>query len=269
MAQKKWTVLVWMAGDNNLESFGLLDLKEMKQVGSTADLDVLVQFDRQNSLSTVRYHVQSGGTIKNDAVQELGETNTGDPAQAVDFFSWGITNYPADHYAVIFWNHGSGIDEEDVYRSARGIGLTVDRKARRSSNTLPRRDVQRVLNRRWRRSLFSTTVETALADSVRAGSRRRAIAYDDTNRDFLDNAELKNVLVAVKKQIGRNIDFVGLDACLMSGIEVAYQLQGAADVMVASEEIEPGDGWPYHSFLGAIAKKPSITALDLGGAVVK
>ena len=31
----------------------------------------------------------------------------GDPRTLVDFASWGITAYPAKHYALIFWDHGA------------------------------------------------------------------------------------------------------------------------------------------------------------------
>jgi Mg-chelatase subunit ChlD len=40
--------MVWMAGDNDLESFGDKDLTEMKRVGSTDDVNLLVQFDSQD-----------------------------------------------------------------------------------------------------------------------------------------------------------------------------------------------------------------------------
>ena len=36
MSRRKWTVAVWVAGDNNLESFGETDLGEMKSVGSAS-----------------------------------------------------------------------------------------------------------------------------------------------------------------------------------------------------------------------------------------
>ncbi|MBW1675421.1 MAG: hypothetical protein JRF30_01090 [Deltaproteobacteria bacterium] len=69
---------------------------------------------------------------------------------------------------------------------------------------------------------------------------------DDTSGDALDNQELKNVLSGVSQRIGRKIDILGLDACLMNMIEVAYQLKDCVQVMVGSEEEEPFDGWPYH-----------------------
>ncbi|MBL8051720.1 MAG: hypothetical protein JNM46_10905, partial [Anaerolineales bacterium] len=40
------------------------------------------------------------------AVADWGERNTGDPQTLIDFVSWSKSNYPADHYALIFWGHG-------------------------------------------------------------------------------------------------------------------------------------------------------------------
>ena len=43
---KKWTFMVYMAGDNNLDPNGVKDLQEMKKVGSTDQLNLIAQFDR-------------------------------------------------------------------------------------------------------------------------------------------------------------------------------------------------------------------------------
>ena len=39
----QWTWLVYMAGDNNLEDAGRDDLAEMKRVGSTPAVNVIVE----------------------------------------------------------------------------------------------------------------------------------------------------------------------------------------------------------------------------------
>ena len=122
-ARKKWTVMVWMAGDNNLEEFGDKDIAEMKRVGSNDDINVVVQLDAMRDDNTRRYFVREGGRPDEDVVEELGETNTGDPAVATDFFRWAIDRYPADRLLGVIWNHGAGIDDTDVYRAAaRGAG---------------------------------------------------------------------------------------------------------------------------------------------------
>src|SRR6266498_2765120 len=260
-ATKRWTVLAWIAGDNNLDSYGLSDIKEMKRVGSTKDVDVVAQFDRRGNGKTYRYHLRKGTPLASDVVQELGETDCGDPAVAIDFFTWGMQQYPSEKVLAIIWNHGSGIDEEDVYARAKDSGIRIERRARPRSNTRPRSQARAIATSKLGRSLFSTTVDSAI--------RLRAIAYDDTNRDFLDNAELKRVLAQVVKKAKRPIDVLGFDACLMNMVEVAYQLRGLVGHIVASEAVEPGDGWPYEKVIGDLVAKPSADCAAVARAIVK
>lgn len=259
-AKKKWTFMVWLAGDNNLEDFGDKDLQEMKQVGSTDNINVVVQFDSMRDDRTRRYYMTRSGAPAADVVEELGETNTGDPKVATEFFKWAIQRYPADHLLGVIWNHGSGIDETDVYARAIARGIPVVRRPGDDPLAIERNLIRSALSSRHRRAVFSTTVEQATND--------RAIAYDDTSRDFLDNVELKKVLAEVKRQTGRTLDVVGFDACLMNMVEIAYQLKGTAQVVVGSEELEPGNGWPYHLVLKALAEKPNMTPAQLGSKIV-
>jgi hypothetical protein len=252
---------VWIAGDNDLDSYGLSDLKEMKRTGSTSAVDVVAQFDRSGNGKTYRYHLRKGTTLASDVVGQLGETNTGDPAVAIDFFTWGMRTYPSEKTLAVIWNHGSGIDEADVYARARRSGIKVQRHARRNGKTRPRSQARAIATSGLRRSLFSTTLDSAI--------RLRAIAYDDTNRDFLDNAELKRVLGRVKAAVKRPIDVLGFDACLMSMIEVAYQLRGLAGHIVASEEVEPGDGWPYDKVIADLAANPNASGATVAKAIVR
>lgn len=114
---ESWTVMVYMAADNDLEPFALDDLGEMMQVGSDDDFNLVVQADR-----ALMYSMGGVGglpewvsakrlLVRRDGLEELadlGEPNMGDPAELADFVSWAAQAYPADRYAVIFWNHGSG-----------------------------------------------------------------------------------------------------------------------------------------------------------------
>ncbi|MBQ3076682.1 MAG: clostripain, partial [Clostridia bacterium] len=63
------------------------------------------------------------------------------------------------------------------------------------------------------------------------------------------------------------IDLVGFDACLMSTVDVAATLTDISAYMVASEELEPGNGWYYTGWIGALAENPSISAEELGIAI--
>lgn len=107
-----WTILVYLAGDNNLDGAGVADLLEMKKTGSSGAVNVVAQFDRAGHKGTTkRYLLRKGTSLAADAVADLGETNTGAPGVLKEFLTWGIKTYPAQHYAVVLWNHGAGWDD--------------------------------------------------------------------------------------------------------------------------------------------------------------
>ena len=112
----KWTVMVYISGDNNLEDYVVLDIEnELAPTGSTADVNVVALADRGPGYDTSRgdwqqtllYHVTKGMMADvASAVADWGEKNMGDPQTLVDFVTWSKINYPADHYVLYFWGHG-------------------------------------------------------------------------------------------------------------------------------------------------------------------
>jgi hypothetical protein len=267
---RNWTIMVYLAGDNNLDGAGVVDLNEMKTVGTTGQVAVLAQFDRAGAnVATVRYCLQKGTAVAKDVVQTLGETNMGDPKVLLDFVTWGVTNYPADHYLLVLWNHGAGWDDANLYQGDvfSGAAPPVSRKkqpvltrgACAEAKPIAFSQARAGLTR-TRRALFSSTVAAAV--------KTRAIAFDDQAQDFLDNIELKRVMTRIKKTLTRKIDILGMDACLMNMAEVAFQMRDVADYSVGSEETEPGDGWPYDRILKALVAKPAMTPEELSKTIV-
>lgn len=120
--RKKWTVLVYICADNDLERFGLSDINEMEQVGSSKDVNLVAQIDRLsggkgdtiadgNWVGTRRYFVTKDADtnkVTSPMVMNLGETNMGNKKTLADFLKWGVSTYPADNVVVVVWNHGMG-----------------------------------------------------------------------------------------------------------------------------------------------------------------
>lgn len=132
----QWTVMVYVAADNDLERFALGDLNEMEFVGSTPDVNIVAQVDRSDKYTTDdgnwsdtrRYRLEfdpSLGRINSPVVETVGETNTGDPQTLVDFAAWAVENYPAQNYALIVWNHGGSWYGAATDDSADGDELTL------------------------------------------------------------------------------------------------------------------------------------------------
>lgn len=230
----QWTVMVYLDADNNLESVGIDDINEMEMVGSTSEVNIVVQVDRVpysvlassnqgyaddtsngNWTTTRRYYVTQdfnpvliNSTLKID----LGELNMGDPQILADFANWAANNYPAKKYLLVIWNHGGGF---------RSLNLAKD------------------------------------------------IAWDDTNGgDKITMPELEDALSIISAQIGKNIDLVGMDACLMAMTEVAYQIKDYADILVTSEESEPEGGWPYDTILSQLVSNPLMSPEELATDIV-
>ena len=258
-----WLVLAYLAADNDLEGELLADLAEMERVGSTPGVvEILAQVDRArgqntskgNWYGTRRYYVTRGSDrrkISSRLLADLGPTNTGDPGVLESFIRFGAQRYPARATALVLLNHGSGfyVPPEMLSRGAEGPGHD------RPSPTA---------RRRRRPAIFHTTREHLLETAPQS----RGIAYDDGAADCLDNQELTRVLATAHRVLGRKVDVVGMDACLMTMIEVAYQLRDHAQVLVGSEETEPGPGWPHAAILGDLTARPAMTAGELGGTVV-
>jgi hypothetical protein len=112
-----WTVMVFMAGDNNLEPAALMDLNEMEGVGSSPNVNIVAEVDRSaeyvdtdgNWSGGRRYYIQQDqdtGSVTSPVIQDLGAIDSGDPNTVADFAIWAITNYPAQKYMLVLWDHG-------------------------------------------------------------------------------------------------------------------------------------------------------------------
>jgi len=120
---KKWTFLVHMAADNNLYGFGLKDMSEMAYGLNSPDVNVVVLFDGAKNGDSAIYEVKHSdkkpamnAPITSPKVDDKGviipsnhEIDSGDPKVLTKFMDWATKNYPADHTALVIWNHGSGI----------------------------------------------------------------------------------------------------------------------------------------------------------------
>jgi hypothetical protein len=121
----KWTIMVYISGDNDLEDYVVKDLElelapQLPPPGSPSDIQVVALADRGPGYDTSRgdwqttefFHVTRGMTADlahADAAWDAGhadELDMGDPQTLIDFVTWSKAIYPADHYALYFWGHG-------------------------------------------------------------------------------------------------------------------------------------------------------------------
>lgn len=123
-----WTVLVYMAADNNLALQGVYDIDEMERSLNNPEVQVVVQAEfspthlrtagcfvatciNRPNFNTFRYAIDGSGQNvigPNGSAIDIGNRRMTDPLQIREFVQWGKQNYPAERYAVVLWNHGGG-----------------------------------------------------------------------------------------------------------------------------------------------------------------
>jgi len=100
-------------------------------------------------------------------------------------------------------------------------------------------------------------------DGWRSDLEEKGAATDDTSDTYLPMNEVVDMLSRLQKD-GYQIDLIGFDECLMGSIEVFWDVGQFAQAVVASEAIEPGDGWDYVRFLGKLLSNPSADPYTAG-----
>jgi hypothetical protein len=249
--RRPWTLMVYMAGDNGkvfdseygklrlmdpMTAVGKVDLAEMGTIGTTDHAAVTCLFDTDES-ATYLIEVQRGGRgLAGSHCRRLPGVNTGDPNTLQQFIVESVRLYPADHYGLVIWNHGTGWLDVDVYEAVRALGSSVPLFRRKQG--------------------------------VLSAGTTRPIAFDDSSKDFLDTADLRAAFAGAQAQTGVRLDLIGMDACLMAMVEGAHELAAFADYFVGSQEIEPMNGWPYTPVLAAMNREPGIAPHDLAVRIV-
>lgn len=109
--KKEWTFLVFMNAFNNLDPYGDRDLNEMEKVGSTDQVNVVVQWASYRAGVVKRLKVvrdNDTSTVTSPIVENIGRVDMGDARNLVEFVKWAAEKYPAKKYFIDMWNHGSG-----------------------------------------------------------------------------------------------------------------------------------------------------------------
>jgi hypothetical protein len=244
-------VIELFGGDNNLNAYVIEDLQEMA-AGNRGSFGVIALSDFADGEAKVMALTPGGGL---HVVESLGEIDTGDPETLASFLARSlVTAKKVPHKAIGFWDHGSGVfDEDDPNETYLERRLRAVPRHRRSRSVPARR-------------LFVSPSKLA------AEPRLRAMLHDDTNGGVLTNYEAHGVLNAAFSRAGmegKKVDLIFSDTCLNGMIEVLEQFKEFAEVVVGSEDLEPGDGWDYTEWFGLMSDSPPADAVQWGRQAIQ
>lgn len=251
---KQWTFIVYIAGDNDLRSFAVKSIKQMAQIGSNTNINIVVQLDiriTDNKKITRRYFVDKNKiyhvNINDPATQRM---DSGDPKTLISCACWAIQNYPASKYALILWNHGTGIIDPGFSRIINASELFMYNPVSHKF------DLDRSIG-------FLDYI-----NKVRE-AENRGVCWDDSTGNYLTNKKLEYALQEICNRLlyGKKLNIIGFDACLMSMLEVANIVKKYANIMVASQEVELGTSWDYAKLLAPFAHR-SLHETDFAEHIV-
>lgn len=100
-----WTLMFYLDGDNDLAPTYSPIIQQLQRAATNSNVTIVALWDSSGSGDSVYYKFKTSGFD----VTPQGELNMSNPTTLVNFVNWARTNYPAQHYALLLDNHGSGV----------------------------------------------------------------------------------------------------------------------------------------------------------------
>ena len=232
--KRKWTFIIYMAADNDLESAAIADFNELEAVHyGAAPVSILVLLDRHagydmtngNWSDTRLFEIKTDPNGLNSTIisprldcPELGlskdsetELNTADPLVLSRLIDFAKRSYPAEQYALFVWGHGTG----------------------------------------WRGGISNDLLPEPL----------KAVAFDDTHGQYMSLPSFGRAIA------GKGLSLIGFDTCYGALLEVAYQIRNDAKLFIGSEGEIMSTGWDYTALFTDFLNRPGLSISDLGNAI--
>jgi Clostripain family len=245
MKEKEWTIMIYMAGDNNLAvdmAYAMEQIKEVAKQGEDSP-NLFVYYDGNSpAIPTLYCDFSEAGKpryvrshkVPNKLyfwVPDKQNENAADKHSIWNFIDWCVNKVEVENngeisygrraqkYALIFSGHSLGFQD---------IGLFKDES---SGKSMKMEDFFVALAR----ATFNEEQLEALADE--------------------HNLEGEDRQIPTTVLLGQPLDLLGFDSCVMGMLEVGYQFGGTAKTIIASEGSVPSAGWTYAKILGCLASE--------------
>jgi Clostripain family len=242
----RWTIMVYLAGDNNLTTNCISVLQQLESVKYLGeDVCVLACFDSNTPAPKgARYLAINCKRNKVDTQ-----------------FDWEIHN---DLISPDMRGPDHTIDAPDFCKPDSKI---------KGRNTVYRPVVAEGLKR-----FINWAVE-----HHKESERYMLILYGHgpvvAGQTFLakenppSSLRLEDLQGVLNRHFGRNrkrkIDILACQNCVMNGIETAYELKHHANFMIGSQGLVLAQGWPYEKMIGAVVEDPSAATPVIARKLLK
>ncbi len=234
-SEKEVNYLIYMAADNNLERFGIKNIKSLQEIGSSKNVNIIVLFDRSpgydksedNRTGTDLFYITKNPKNTNDdIVFEYDELDMTAPKTLYDFLMLVNKYFPAKNTILNVWSHGRGVYPDGIIlqksnESCCARGLIED---------------------------YTTGYGAAKTMSI----------YDfaECLRSYETNSE-------------KTIDVIQFDCCDMLMLEVCYELKNITKYVVGSECEIPAIGCDYKNIANYLYNCTNFNAFEFSNFLVE
>lgn len=225
----RWTLLVYMAADNDLESEAMEDMLEMEMSGiNTKYTNVLVLLDRHpgyditsgNWSGTRLYKLKTGRKSNSKDIistelscEKLGlkagtdtELDMSSGYILSNAISFMFSEFKSDFYGLLMWGHGTG----------------------------------------WRNQTCEELVE-----------KNKAFVFDSTSGTYMTLNQMSNAIL--EGCDGKKLDVIGFDTCFGGELEIMYQLRNCGRFGIGTPGLLHSNGWNYKLLLDDFSEKTEKT----------
>jgi len=269
MAEPKrdWTIMVYMAGDNNLCADMINAIVRMMEEGTKDKFHLRILLDPSVFGAGLQQFTIQGETFGTVSITENAEHFTTDAGGQANASKMRLTEEV--RHSILkpksFDFKPPRLDEKKVREYLRRMFRPMENSAdpyvlktfiEECLKECPAENYMLVLSGHGSGSVGDFLKDDQIGTSKKSQS--------------LSIPHLAWVLKNTKNLLNKNmLDILGMDSCLMSTTEVAYQVREHAHYLVGAEGFGPSIGWPYHTIFNALKKDPSQNAKKLSCEIVK
>jgi len=261
-----WTVMVFLAGDNNLSAECVFALTEMKRASLNGRVNVIAQFDPQDEhIPSRRFRISNNPAPGRLILDNLGRAPFQESAR-VNFRALKRAEALAEGEKAIINAAGGGALgpslKAEILGNGNGNG-NGNGVAEGETDTGAPVTIYSFMSFCVER--FKAKHYMVVLSGHGGGTEPDFLMKDESPFGSLTIPELKQAFADIQADLdpSQRIDILGFDSCLMSMAEVCYELKGLVDIVIGSEGYSPASGWPYREILERLSREVDDTTLGL------
>ncbi len=219
--QPSRTVLVYIAGNNNLSQYASSNLADIKsgylptyfKPGKSGDALLVYYHGRGAAPKLLRLYKGSKGEVVEELIYQFPEQNSVTLTVMSAVLKKANEMFPADENGLILWSHGTGWLPKGYY------------------------------------SRPTTAVMDASGEIIQVPISQEIDPDAHLVKSFGEENGYELEIADLRKALPIKYSYIIFDACFMGGVEVAYELRDKSDYFIASSAEIMAQGFPYTTFI--------------------